>query len=155
MPSRTFSRGTLTLAVALAACGGDLGPDPQLAELERQQARWRLLRPASYRFGLERLCFCGRDARGPVRMTVVGPDATGRTYVSSGEPVPPALADLFPTVDGLFDVLRAALEGDAHRVEVTYDPISGAPIDLFVDYDERVADEELGFSVVESVRPAG
>lgn len=141
-----------TVLVSASACG-DLGPgEGQLAELELQQAKWRQLRPASYRYGVERLCFCGEDARGPVHVTVDGANVTARTYINSGDPVPAQFVDLFPSVDGLFDLLREALESDAHRVDVTYDPISGVPIDFFIDYQQMTADEELGFSVVESVR---
>ena len=30
---------------------------------------------------------------------------------------------------------------------VTYDPESGVPLDVFIDYAENIADEELGFTV--------
>jgi hypothetical protein len=32
-------------------------------------------------------------------------------------------------------------------VEVTYDRDTGVPLDIYIDYDEYVADEELGLSV--------
>ena len=140
------------ILVMLVACS-DLGPgEGPLAQLEQNRERWQLLRPPSYQYGVERICFCGLESRGPVRVTVTGDDVTDRTYVDSGDPVPPLLADLFPTVDGLFDVLLDAIERDAHRIDVTYDPISGVPLDLWIDYQETLADEELGFSVTETVR---
>ena len=49
------------------------------------------------------------DRLGPVRVTVVGADVTSRVYVDSGDPVDPQMEDLFPTVDGLFEVLLDAL----------------------------------------------
>ena len=142
----------IALLVMLGACS-DLGPagGPR-AELLRNRETWQRLRPSSYQYGVERLCFCGLEARGPVRVTVVWGDVSDRTYVDSGDPVPAPLGDLFPTVDGLFDVLLDAIEREAHRIDVTYDPISGVPLDLWIDYLETVADEELGFSVTETVR---
>ena len=88
-----------------------------------------------------------------MRVTVTSDQVTDRTYIDSGEAVPALFQDLFPTVDGLFDVLRDAIERQAHRIDVTYDPISGVPLDVFIDYEQNIADEELGFSVVETVGP--
>lgn len=38
---------------------------------------------------------------------------------------------------------------DAFRIEVTYDPDTGMPLDFFIDCEENVAEEELGFRVNE------
>ena len=86
-----------------------------------------------------------------MRVSVSGQDVTERVYVDSGDPVPASFAELFPSVDGLFDILEAAIVGDAHVIEVTYDTVSGVPIDLWIDYVENIADEELGFRVTEMV----
>jgi hypothetical protein len=82
-----------------------------------------------------------------VVVTVQGASVTERVYVGSDEPVAPALEDLYPSVDGLFEVLEEAMDRDAHRIEVTYDVGTGIPLDIWVDYAENVADEELGFAV--------
>ena len=143
----------LLLAVLAGACG-DLGPvDERFDELDRQEAKWQAARPAQYRFGLARICFCAPESLGPVRITVSGEDVTERRYIASGDPVPESLEAFFPSIDGLFDLLRDAIERDAHRIDVTYDPVSGVPIDLYIDYEVNVADEEVGYEVVESVAP--
>jgi hypothetical protein len=132
---------------------GDLGPESALlTELERNRDKWDAARPVSYVFGVERLCFCLEEARGPVRISVSGQNVTERVYIESGDPVRAELEELFPTVDGLFDILEAAIVGDAHTIEVTYDTVSGVPLDFWIDYDPAVADEELGFRVTEMVR---
>jgi hypothetical protein len=144
------------LALVLAACGAsacsDLGPeDGLLAELERNERRWLDARPEAYVFAVERLCFCGEEARGPVRVRVEGSTVTERTYVETGLDVPPVFAELFPTVHGLFEILRAAIVEQAHEVRATYDPVLGVPIDFWIDYRLNVADEELGMRVTEGV----
>ncbi|MSR20183.1 MAG: hypothetical protein EXR91_04285 [Gemmatimonadetes bacterium] len=141
-------------ALAVAALMGvtgctDLGPE--LTDLEEARARWDGARPSSYVFAEERLCFCGPESRGPVRVRVQGTVAVERVYVDSGDPVPAAMADQFPTVDGLFDIVASALAGDAHEVRVTYDPVLGVPTDFWIDYLEFAADEELGMRVTEEV----
>ncbi|NIR80601.1 MAG: hypothetical protein GWO00_20260, partial [Gemmatimonadetes bacterium] len=59
-----------------------------LQEIARNRERWSLVGPDSYTYGLERHCFCGALARGPVRVTVVDGEVTARVYVETGEPVP-------------------------------------------------------------------
>ena len=56
-------------------------------------------------------------------------------------------------MEGLFDLLRAAIEGGAHTIDVTYHPALGVPIDFWIDYLENVADEEVGMRVTEAVGP--
>lgn len=142
-------------ALALFAACGDQGPsDPDLGgEIAAQRALWEARRPPAYVYDVERLCFCHPDARGPVRVRVEGGLVRERAYVASGAPVPADLRELFPDVDGLFDLLEEAFERDAWEIRVTWDEESGAPADLWIDYDQRVADEELGFRMVSKPRP--
>ena len=141
------------LCPLLAACES-VGPiDVRLIDLEANQSRWDSLGPDTYVYAVERLCFCGVEYRGPVRVSVEGGTAVEHVYVGSGLTVPPGIAGEFPTVDGLFDLIRSAIESDAAEVNVTYDPALGVPLDFWIDFDERVADEELGMQVTEVVTP--
>ena len=150
-------RSRLSMAAILVTLAGgcsDLGPDETLQEeLERAQRSWAAEGPEAYVYGVERICFCGLESRGPVRVRVEAGVVTERAYVESGEPVPSALADLFPSVEGLFDLVRDAISMGAHTVRVTYDPELGVPVDLWIDYHAQVADEELGMRVAEPVEP--
>jgi hypothetical protein len=86
-------------------------------------------------------------------VTVQNGVAVGRVYVDSGLDVPGAAAPSFPTVDGLFDILRDAIQAEADRIDVTYDPDLGVPLDFWIDYSEMAADEELGMEITEEVAP--
>lgn len=46
----------------------------------------------------------------------------------------------------------SALDRDAHQVQVTWDPMSGAPQDSWIDYDANIADEEQGYRIVSAPR---
>jgi len=141
-------RASLLLALALAACS-DQGP--QTDEFEENRERWRESRPEAYVYAVERLCFCGDAGRGPVRVWVLGNTAQERRYVEGGAVVNGPYADLFPTVEGLFEIIQEAIPR-AHELEVTYDPVSGVPVDFWIDYSANIADEELGFRVTEPVQ---
>jgi hypothetical protein len=138
-------------AVALAAACSDEGPSTPLDDLETAERLWSAVGPTSYVYAIERLCFCGESARGPVRLTVVEGTVSARTYVESGAPVEGIAADWFPEVEGLFGVVREALSEGAATVRVTYDPVNGVPVDIWIDYSETIIDEELGFIVTEAV----
>jgi hypothetical protein len=141
-----------TLAPAWAGCGAT-GPSPGLAgDLHGAERAWQRAGVASYEYAVERLCFCTPEGRGPVRVRVENGVVTQRTYVGSGDPVPGPLAELFPSVEGLFDILAEAIASGAHSVRATYDPDLGVPLDFWIDYSEQVADEELGMRVTEGVQ---
>ena len=150
-------RITAVLAVcALVAGCADLGFDVRsLTDLERAQAKWERTRAESYVYAVQRLCFCPMSYIGPVRVRVQGNAVIERVYVDSGDPVPALYADAFPTVDGLFEILTEAYADDADDVRVTYDPVTGVPVDFFIDYMEMAADEELGMQVTEDVVATG
>ena len=146
---------SLLLCLSLGGCA-DLGFDVRtLTDLERAQRRWERWRPDSYVYAIERLCFCPVEYRGPVRVRVDGNVVSERTYVDTGQPVPAAMADGFPAVNGLFVILASALDEDAHEVRVSYDPETGVPLDFWIDYQEMTADEELGMRVTEDVEAVG
>jgi hypothetical protein len=136
-----------------SACS-DIGFDVRsLTDLERAQATWNRFGPDSYVYAMARICFCPVEYTMPVRVRVVQGVAVERTFVGTGDPVPESMEHLFPTIDGLFDILRQAYAEDAHDVRVSYDPDLGYPTEFGIDYDEHVADEELGVNVTEAVVP--
>jgi hypothetical protein len=138
----------LTAALSLAACS-DSSFGPELRELDQNRAKWEAAAPASYVYAVERLCFCGYF--GAARVTVENGVAVSAVWVDpEGQPVEPT-TDLFPSVDGLFDILEDAFARNAHSVEVTYDPVTGAPTEFQIDYIEHAIDEELGMRITEPV----
>ena len=126
------------------------GPGPTLeTEVRFYRDLWDATRPASYVYAVRHTCFCGPTAIGPVRVTVGPSGVTSREYVDLGIPFEPALADVFPDIDGLFDVLEDAIERDAHQIQVTWDETAGYPLEIYIDYEDFIADEEQGFIITE------
>ena len=144
---------TVGIAAVVFGCADDGVDLDAMRDLARQHARWEAVGPPSYVYAMEWLCFCPAEYRGPVRITVYDGVAVQRVFVESGEPVPEDVASGFPTVDGLFERLVSAMEDGAHRVDVTYDPDLGMPLEFWIDHRENVADDELGMTVSEPVTP--
>jgi len=135
-----------TVGLALASCDDALGPRTPLGELEDREALWARRRPDAYVFTILRSCECLPEATGPVRVTVDGPAVVARVYEDTGRPVAAALVEVFPSVEGLFDIAREALML-GHHLAVTYDDRSGVPLEVWVEPDVDVGDDEFGYRV--------
>ena len=125
----------------------DPGPGGRDQDLERARERWEATGPDAYRTVVSRRCFCGPDSFGPVVVTVTG---TGVTRVYQDRPtaqVPTDQSSWFPTVAEAFDIIQEAFDQDAHRVDVRYDPATGAPLDIYIDRVERAVDEEMRYEL--------
>ncbi|PAP76696.1 DUF6174 domain-containing protein [Rubrivirga marina] len=119
----------------------DLGASVEVADreaLEEARDRWRASGPDAYTMRYEVRCYCA-----PVTVEVTVED--GRIVASETTGGPATALD----VDGLY---RVALEAYAQRAASVEARVTerGPPVlvDLYVDYSERIADEEVGYAVV-------
>lgn len=144
----------IALLLGTTSCS-DSGFIPELNELARNLELWTEVAPERYVYAVERICFCG--FRGPARVTVEAGEVVSVEWVDPAPDLPEPTAELFPGVEGLFEILAEAMTEGAHSIEVTYDPSTGVPTSFSIDRERNVADEELGMRVTEPVRalPAG
>lgn len=70
----------------------------------------------------------------------------GVVFSDSGAPIEPSRFDRYETVDGLFDLIQAAIDQNAFSISVEYNTQLGYPARASIDFDERIADEERGFT---------
>ncbi|HYE96220.1 MAG TPA: DUF6174 domain-containing protein [Rubricoccaceae bacterium] len=120
--------------------------DTTEAGLALYRARWNAQGVEDYRFDLLERCIClrhlyryrvaVRDGR-PVQMEVTREEEE----VPIIEPRPP------DTVEEIFALLQDAFDGDTTRVFVGYVPETGLPAALYIDYNVRIADEELDYTI--------
>jgi len=147
-------RSLLLLALLLASCAPQSGAptsgeaDPGgAARLEEARRRWAARQPEAYVVTYTRHCFCPPQYRGPFAVTVRDGEPAEVAYEGEGEPMDEALAEAALTVDDFFDVVADAYARRAAAVHAEYDPATGQPTTLQLDYHEQVADEELGFTL--------
>ena len=124
----------------------DPGGGGRRDDLESARERWQAAGMTRYRTIVTRRCFCGPESFGPVVVTV-GAAGVTRVYQERGTPVPAEEARWFPTVEQAFELIEDALDDDAHRVDVRYDPSTGTPLDIYVDPIERAVDEEVRYEL--------
>jgi Family of unknown function (DUF6174) len=135
----------LGLALALAGCGGPFSPSGPAKDLEAARRTWSRQGIASYRFRVTQNCFCAPGVRGPFDVVVEQGRVAAVTDGETGEPrTPEPFVPL--TVEALFARVEDAIDRDAAQIDVRYDPALGYPQEIAIDFDRRIADEEVGYS---------
>ena len=134
------SRGGWTGLALLALAGCGLFEPGHVEGLGEAVARWNQRGPRDYQIVVRRECFCG--SVDPVRVTVIGGEVTERRYVTTDQPVPETLAELYPGVPGLFALVADAYHR-ADRVDARFDPELGFPTVVAIDYVRNAVDDEL------------
>ena len=129
-------------------------PPETVAAFEAALQRWEEAGLDDYDYQYQRQCFCLFDYVRPMAVQVRGGAVVSVVYADEeGGPVAEEIAAEVPTVDGLFALLQEAVDGNAASLRATYDEELGHPLDVFVDYDFRIADEEQGF-IASNLAPA-
>ncbi|RMH19368.1 MAG: hypothetical protein D6701_05130 [Gemmatimonadetes bacterium] len=149
-PRRAAAIALLGSAVVLGgACSSSTAPAPH-AEIARQLAeareRWRATGLDTYGFTMRRSCFCPPPHR--VSLIVREGRLSHVADLETGEGVPPESMAFYRDVEGLFDMVAQAVERDAARLEVTFDPQMGYPSSVSIDFRFEVADDEWSAEVL-------
>ncbi len=148
----------LAAVVTLTACDTSLGIGPVEQQvlrhrLEQAEHRWDANGPDSYVLTLRRICYCATTE--PRQVTVSHGIVTDVRVVGADEALPTEQWQWYPSVEGLFDIVREAIEMPAYSLEPLYDGDFGHPIRVAIDWDEMVADEEVTFEVMSLVGFSG
>ena len=140
----------LLLALVLVGCDGS-GTKPvgegvegrTPAALADARAAWAAGGVNAYRVVFVRSCECSHVVAGPWTVEV----RDGRVVAAESAEGEIEQAVEPRTVDGFFDVLDEAFAADVAAVRFRYDPTTGLPLSLFVDYVAEMADDELSIRV--------
>lgn len=141
----------LATAIVATACDSPVGIGPVeqqvlLQRLKHAQLRWSREGLASYVLTLRRICYCSEVE--PRRITVVDGEVTDVRIAGAAESLPADQWRWYPSVEGLFTIVREAIDQPAHQLEVTYAADRGHPIRVAIDWDQMVADEEVTYEVL-------
>ena len=134
------------VAASIAACSQTTGVGVG-SKLQAARNRWTSTEPNAYQFTLQRGCFCAPPATRPVVISVRNHLVESRRYEDDGSAVSGELAAQFPTIDGVFDQIDAAIIGGARTVTADFDSTRGFPLHVFIDYRGNVADDELTLAI--------
>jgi hypothetical protein len=92
-----------------------------------------------------RSCECLPEMAGPVTVAVRNDSVVSRYYVYSGDAVDSRYDSTFPAVEGLFDIIDAAIRAGTRPLHVRYDRELGYP--TFIDMGDHSIDAGQKYSV--------
>jgi hypothetical protein len=153
----------LAAALTLAACGDDSGdgtatdpggstsPTPTASPTAGPTVgTYPPFGPQDYDYTLRVSCFCP-DAGVPISVTVRDGDVTEAVYAESGRGVHAGEAVEEYRWLTINDVIDAANDTEADSVQVTWPDGQDYPTSVYVDQDEMMVDEEIGYAVSDVV----
>ena len=121
-------------------------PDSPQGALQWGRDRWESSGITAYAFTGGWTCFCPQEYLAEAQVAVYGGEVTGVSSADPGIDTIPA-PERFVSIEGLFALIQEAFDRNTSSVEVSYDGTYGYPVDLFIDYDARMADEEARFTI--------
>ena len=120
--------------------------DSAQAALLQGQERWERSGITDYAYTGAWTCFCPEEYRADTQVTVGGGKVTAVNSAAPNAGTIPA-PERFVPIEGLFALILDAITQHAAYIEVSYDETYGYPVELFIDYNERMADEEDRFTI--------
>lgn len=147
---------TITLLFVLSACAlpdylgwrSQVNRSITVIELRQNRERWAGRNIPNYRYALQIICFCPPEFRQAVVIEVRDNTMVSITSALDSTPVDSQGFEHTDTIDKLFGIIQEALDNEAYSIEAKYDPDFGYPRRIFIDYEERTADEEMGYEII-------
>ena len=114
-----------------------------LNDFELNKNKWEALAIDSYTCTFQISCYCIREATLPKTVQVVN----GKIVKVDGASYDEDEHWGVQTINQLFNLIEQAEKDKVHTLEVDYHPDKGYPTMLYIDQDEMIADEEIGYYV--------
>lgn len=114
--------------------------------LEKAEARWAANGPATYVMTIQRYCYCSTIE--PHQVTVVNGVVTDVREVGAADPLPENEWQWYPSVPALFAIAHEAIDAPAAELTLDFHDTLGYAVEVAIDWDWRVADEEVTFRVL-------
>lgn len=144
----------LLLAVSaslLAACvSRSVGVAPQ--DAQTQYKKWSA-RLQSYDVSFQQLCFCLPEYIRPMRLSVRDNVIVAAQYEDDRTSVAAAIIADLMTIDAMFQTILNAEARPAHSIKVEYHPQLAFPTRVDIDFDQRMADEEIHWQLSDLTAP--
>ena len=121
----------------------------KMQKLVEARSRWDSLGLENYDYVTRWQCFCPPEVTTSVELSVHDGDITAGEFVPNSGLTADVDLSRYETIDEFFDLIADAIERNAHSIQVSYHPEQGYPQSAFIDYDEGIVDEELGFTVAQ------
>lgn len=136
-------RVSLILTALMVMAGVSCSKSLESKDLNANYNKWTRTGIQEYEYSLAINCFCSTDRTGPHIIRVNGDliaTVNGNSYDIT------KTGTLY-TVPQLFNLIRESIARKPYRITVEYDNTYGFPKKIYIDYDQNIADEEVGFTL--------
>lgn len=134
---------TFTLIVLLLSACNENDQSEVQEQLNLSKALWSQHGIEDYQITSRLFCFC--IINHDIVNLVDNGELVSAFYAGSGSPIPADQFEYQKSVDDYFDLIQEAINEDAFSIDVSYDSTYGYPVDISIDYDQNIADEEVGY----------
>lgn len=107
---------------------------------------WKAKDISNYSFVWQNSCFCMREYTQPIKVHVSNGIIVEANYLDNGNKVGTEVKESIKTYDQIFALLEKYV-GNAAKTSINYDDKWAVPKSIFIDRDERMADEEITLSL--------
>lgn len=121
-------------------------PEGHKTDLKVHQFKWQQLGWMDYRLRIDVTAFLPPDLTQAI-VTVEGGLVSNVKMTRTDDALAATHFAYKESVDGLFRRLNQSLEREPHRYTAEFHPTLFYPTQAYIDFDERIADEETGFQV--------
>ncbi|WMP18367.1 DUF6174 domain-containing protein [Thiothrix lacustris] len=121
-------------------------------QLNTNLKKWDSLGISDYSLTFQRSCFCTPESTRPINIQVRDGSVTEARYADTGELIPDDRQTNKQSVynlnaDGIFNLVQQGINSGAAQVDVTYDKQFGLPTSIYIDQNQQIADEEVGYTI--------
>lgn len=139
----------ITVIITLTIFTGCNDNDSELDELATMRQRWEKLGLQNYSYEAGYNCFCG--GTGPYILEFINGELD-TVYLSDGEASEVDYETMRETtedlvIENLFDKIQENIDRNPHSFNVEYNLQYFFPKEAYFDFDENIADEELGYYI--------
>ena len=134
---------TLVFFSFLAGCNNSDNDSSEQQALNDALNKWSAADTGNYTFNYQLLCFCPQEFTDPIMVNIVNDSVLSAISRTTNLPVTDQVRDTINSVEDMFSILQQAIDTRANTITVNYNDELGYPESIYIDYDERIADEEL------------
>ncbi|MFZ9160837.1 MAG: DUF6174 domain-containing protein [Aquirufa sp.] len=105
---------------------------------------WNEKKIVNYSFSFKRVCFCPLEYVGPHQVVV----QNGKVVTVNGSPYNAAERyGSIPTIPELLQIIKTNVDKNPYQKTLNFNPTYGYPTSVFFDFNQQMADEEIGYEI--------
>ena len=114
-----------------------------ISSFEANKEKWENASILDYSFVFQVSCYCAEEYTSPKAVSVRDGNIVTVNDLAYSEEIHRGIF----SINDLFKEIEKASNQKVAVLETTYDSFYGFPAKLYIDRDERIADEEIGYSI--------